>query len=64
MSKVYCVASTCKYFKKGVCSKEYINLEDFEYYKSADDKEKQYLEDDIRCTSYISKYGGSGVNRD
>ncbi|MCQ2016765.1 DUF1540 domain-containing protein [Clostridium butyricum] len=52
MSKVYCTGITCKHNTNGMCTRESINLDDFEYFLSADDKKKNILSDDMKCTSY------------
>lgn len=52
MSKVYCTGITCKHNTNGMCIRESINLDDFEYFLSADDKKKDILSDDMKCTSY------------
>ena len=64
MTNVFCDGTTCRYNLKGLCRLDSINLKDFEYYKSADNKEKDYLDDDMRCMSYISKYSGKGVDEE
>ena len=43
MSKVYCTGITCKYNANGMCTRENINLDDFEYFLSADDKKKDII---------------------
>lgn len=52
MSKVYCTGITCKHNTNGMCTRESINLDDFEYFLSADNKKKDILSDDMKCTSY------------
>lgn len=52
MIKVYCTGITCKHNTNGMCTRESINLDDFEYFLSADDKKKDILSDDMKCTSY------------
>ena len=52
MSKVYCTGITCKHNSNGMCTKEIINLSDFEYFLSADDKKKDITSDDMKCASY------------
>ena len=52
MSKVYCTGITCKYNANGMCTRESINLDDFEYFLSADDKKKDISCDDMKCSSY------------
>ena len=52
---VFCTACTCKFNENGKCAKEFINLEDFEYFKDSKNKEKDYLSDDMKCVSYESK---------
>jgi len=51
---VYCGACTCKFYLKGKCTRESITLEDFEYFKDAEGKRRDYLEDDMKCISYES----------
>ena len=53
---VYCSACTCVFNSEGKCTKESIRLEDFEYYKDAEGKRRDYLEDDMKCASYESIY--------
>lgn len=55
MIKVKCEASTCIYFKDGTCEANEIELIDFEYYLDADKKEKDYLDDDMKCITYQCK---------
>ena len=52
MSKVYCTGITCKHNSNGMCTKEIINLSDFEYFLSADDKKKDITTDDMKFASY------------
>lgn len=52
MNKVYCTGITCKHNTNGMCTRESINLDDFEYFLSVDDKKKDILSDDMKCTSY------------
>ena len=52
MSKVYCTGITCKHNSNGMCTKEIINLSDFEYFLSADDNKKDITSDDMKCASY------------
>ena len=52
MSKVYCTGITCKHNTNGMCTKDFINLDDFEYFKSLDDKKKDISSDDMKCASY------------
>ena len=52
MSKVYCTGITCKHNANGMCTRESINLDDFEYFKSLDDKKKDISSDDMKCVSY------------
>lgn len=56
MIKVKCEAATCIYFKDGTCEANEIELIDFEYYLDADKKEKDYLDDDMKCITYQCKY--------
>ena len=35
-----------------MCTREIINLSDFEYFLSADDKKKDISSDDMKCASY------------
>lgn len=51
---VYCSACTCKFYLKGECTRDSIALEDFEYFKDAEGKRRDYLEDDMKCISYES----------
>lgn len=51
---VYCSARTCKFYLKGKCTRESITLEDFEYFKDAEDKRRECIEDDMKCVSYES----------
>ena len=52
MSKVYCTGITCKHNSNGMCTKEIINLSDFEYFLSADDKQKDITSDDMASARY------------
>lgn len=56
MSLVKCSAITCVYNKDNVCTAKTIRLEDFEYYADAEGKRRDYLEDDMKCTTYKSIY--------
>ena len=63
MTSVNCTAKTCKYYSDCICSKEEIDLEDFEYFKTLEQAEEYDIQDDMRCTSYISINTGKGVER-
>ena len=49
---VKCTGITCKYNKDWICTKEDIELEDFEYYKDYLGEYKNEIEDDMKCKSY------------
>ena len=49
MSKVYCTGITCKHNANGMCTRGSINLDDFEYFLSVDDKKKDISHDDMKC---------------
>lgn len=55
---VKCPAETCIHCKKGICTSESIEMVDFEYYTSRENKEKDLLDDEMKCNSYKSIYGG------
>lgn len=61
MTSVNCPAKTCKFYSNGVCGREEIFLDDLEYFKTLEQAEKYDIQDDIRCTSYISIHTGEGV---
>lgn len=49
---VKCTGVTCKYNKDRLCTKDDIELEDFEYYESYEGKYKEQTEDNMKCKSY------------
>lgn len=49
---VKCTGITCKYNKNRICTKDNIELEDFEYYKDYQGEYKNETEDDMKCKSY------------
>ena len=49
---VKCSAKTCIYNKNDMCQAEAIKMIDFEYYESFEKKEKDYLEDEMKCSTY------------
>lgn len=53
---VKCPAITCIYNGNGMCIAEAIEMIDFEYYADFEGKEKDLLEDEIKCSTYESKY--------
>ena len=53
---VKCTAATCIHNNEGMCQSESIKMIDFEYYEDFEAKEKGLLEDDMKCSTYKSKY--------
>ena len=53
---VKCTAETCFYNSNGMCKSESIEMIDFEYYEDYEGKKKDLLEDDMKCSTYKSKY--------
>lgn len=53
---VKCTAETCIYNSNGMCETESIEMIDFEYYENYEGKKKDLLEDDMKCSTYKSKY--------
>lgn len=55
---VKCPAVTCIHCKNGMCNAEAIEMVDFEYYASVEKQRHEILDDEMKCNSYKSIYGG------
>lgn len=55
---VKCVAKTCVHNKNGICASNLIEMVDFEYYSDAEKERREIIDDDIKCDTYKSIYGG------
>lgn len=53
---VNCSAITCKFNNDYKCMADEVKLIDFEYYKDVEDKKKDRLSDDMKCSTYKSIY--------
>lgn len=51
---VKCSAITCTHNADGMCQAESIEMIDFEYYEDYVGKKQDYLEDDMKCSTYES----------
>ena len=53
---VKCNAKTCRHNESDMCQADAIEMVDFEYYEDAEGKRREISKDEMKCSSYKSKY--------
>ena len=54
---VKCNAETCIHNRSNMCQSEAIEMVNFEYYADLEDRKRELTEDEMKCSTYKSKYG-------
>ena len=56
---VKCTAKTCVHCTNGMCTSESIEMIDFEYYSTIENKRREISDDEMKCSTYKSIYTAS-----
>lgn len=56
---VKCTAQTCIHYRNGMCTSESIEMVDFEYYLTIENKKREISDDEMKCSTYKSIYTAS-----
>lgn len=56
---VKCTAQTCIHYRNGMCTSESIEMIDFEYYLTIENKKREISDDEMKCSTYKSIYTAS-----
>ena len=51
-----CNAETCIHNRNNMCQSESIEMVNFEYYADLEDRKRELTEDEMKCSTYKSKY--------